>query len=239
MIALCFSKRTGFMKKLVTTFSTACLLLSAVAWADINENTVSYAMGFKTGQAMKAQSITVNTQRFSQGLQDGYTGKQPSVSEADMQTALTNMQKKVIQNMQQQSQAAAEKNEQEGQAFLAKNAKLPGVVTTASGLQYKIIDQGNGNSPTANDTVTVNYEGTLINGTVFDSSYQRKTPATFRVGAVIKGWQEALTLMKPGATWMLYIPSNLAYGKQGDAGAIGPNETLLFKVNLISVKSVG
>lgn len=197
---------------------------------------LSYSMGFKTGQALKAQSVTVDTQDFNQGLMDGYKGAKPQVSDADMQTALTTMQKQMVAKMQQQYAVAADKNLQAGEKFLADNGKVQGVVTMPNGLQYKVITPGQGDSPSLSDTVTVNYEGTLINGTVFDSSYKRGQPATFKVGQVIQGWQDALTHMKPGATWMLYIPANLAYGKQGSMGAIGPNETLIFKVDLISVK---
>ena len=132
-------------------------------------------------------------------------------------------------------QPTAQQNKSAGEAFLAENAKKPGVKTTADGLQYKIIHEGSGTPPTATDTVTVNYEGTLIDGTVFDSSYKRGQPATFPVNGVIKGWTEALQLMKPGATWMLYIPAKLAYGKQGAGSKIGPDETLIFKVDLLSV----
>lgn len=197
---------------------------------------LSYSMGFKTGEAMKTHTITIDTQDFSQGLQDGYQGTKPKLSEADMQSSLSSMQKQMVQKMQQQYAQDAEKNMQEGQTFLTNNAKAPGIVTLPSGLQYKVIDAGKGESPSLNDTVTVNYEGKLLNGTVFDSSYKRGQPATFKVGNVIQGWQDALTHMKPGATWMLYIPSDLAYGKQGSMGAIGPNETLIFKVDLLSVK---
>jgi len=203
---------------------------------DTESAKVSYAMGFKTGQAMKARDVTINTADFSQGLEDGYNIKTPAMTEQEMQTVLTAMQKKMVKKMQQKYTEVAENNLKDGEAFLAKNAKEPGVVTLPSGLQYKIITPGKGSMPTAAETVTVNYEGKLINGKIFDSSYQRHQPATFRVGQVIQGWQQALQLMQPGATWMLYIPSNLAYGKQGSMGAIGPNETLIFKVDLISVK---
>ena len=123
-----------------------------------------------------------------------------------------------------------------GQAFLAENAKKPGVTTLPDGLQYSILKEGTGPKPTTSQTVTVNYEGTLIDGTVFDSSYKRGEPISFGVTQVIPGWTEALQLMPVGSTWMLYIPSNLAYGARGAGGAIGPNETLIFKVELISAQ---
>lgn len=134
-----------------------------------------------------------------------------------------------------QPQSEATKNQAAGDAFLATNKKKPGVVTLSDGLQYKILNKGDGKSPTDTDTVTVNYEGKLIDGTEFDSSYKRGQPATFPVNGVIQGWTEALKLMKPGSTWMLFIPASLAYGEQGSPPAIGPNETLIFKVNLISI----
>ena len=232
------------MKRLLPALTGLCLLLSITVYADAPSNTalttdtekLSYAMGYKTGAALKAQSITIDSQQFYQGLDTGYQGKQSAMSDQDMQTVLTNMQQQMAKKMQQQYTQASTTNLQAGNDFLAKNAKLPGVVTTASGLQYQVVTPGTGASPTANDTVTVNYEGKLIDGTVFDSSYKRGQPATFKVGDVIPGWQEALQLMKPGATYMLYIPAKLAYGAQGSMGAIGPNETLIFKVNLISVK---
>lgn len=131
----------------------------------------------------------------------------------------------------------AMKNKSAGEAFLDANRKKPGVVTLPDGLQYKVITEGKGKRPNENDNVTVNYSGTLIDGTEFDSSYKRGQPATFPVSGVIPGWTEALKLMKVGSTWELYIPSSLAYGERGAPPAIGPNETLIFKVNLISIKS--
>lgn len=132
--------------------------------------------------------------------------------------------------------STADQNKRAGEAFLATNKNMPGVVTTASGLEYKIIDPGNGPKPTKNDVVTVDYEGKLINGQVFDSSYQRGQPATFPLSQVIEGWQEGLQMMHTGSTWEFFIPAKLAYGEAGAPGAIGPNETLLFKVHLIAVK---
>jgi FKBP-type peptidyl-prolyl cis-trans isomerase FklB len=133
-------------------------------------------------------------------------------------------------------QTAQDQGKTEGEAFLAANKKKPGVVTLASGLQYKIIKQGKGTKPMSNDTVTVNYAGTLINGTEFDSSYKREAPATFPVNGVIAGWTEALQLMPVGSTWELYIPANLAYGSRGAPPVIGSNQTLIFKVELLEIK---
>jgi len=131
----------------------------------------------------------------------------------------------------------AEQNEQAGDTFLATNKKAEGVIALPNGMQYKILTPGTGAKPVLTDTVTVNYEGKLINGHVFDSSYQRGQAISFPLNGVIEGWQQGLQLMKTGATWELYIPANLAYGERGAPGAIGPNETLIFKVNLISIKN--
>lgn len=136
---------------------------------------------------------------------------------------------------QTQTQSSASKNQAIGTTFLSKNKALPGVVTLPDGLQYKVLVEGKGPRPTASDTVTVNYAGKLIDGTEFDSSYKRGTPTSFPVGAVIPGWVEALQLMPVGSTWELYIPASLAYGEQGAPPSIGPNETLIFKVQLISI----
>jgi len=136
----------------------------------------------------------------------------------------------------QASLDSADKTKQNGASFMLENQTKPGVVTLPSGLQYKILEEGQGKKPTASDTVSVDYEGTLTNGKIFDSSYQRGQPATFPVMGVIKGWQEALQLMNTGATWMLYIPSTLAYGEKGAGSAIGPNETLIFKVKLLAIQ---
>ena len=227
------------MKRLLPTFTIGllcCVSVYAATTLNTESEKLSYSMGYKTGQAMKTQSVKINPDDFSVGLSDGYSGKKPALSDADMQATLTAMQKQMVEKMQEKFTEVSAKNLMAGKTFLEKNAKETGVVTLPSGLEYKIITPGSGESPAANDTVTVNYEGKLIDGTVFDSSYKRGQPATFKVGQVIKGWQEALKLMKPGATWMLYIPADLAYGPQGSIGAIGPNETLIFKVDLLSVK---
>jgi FKBP-type peptidyl-prolyl cis-trans isomerase FklB len=150
---------------------------------------------------------------------------------AETQTTTTTTSSEIIQ-----PETPAMKNKLDGEAFLNTNKTKPGVVTLSNGLQYKIITPGTGAKPTAQDTVTVDYSGTLINGTEFDSSYKRGQPATFPVSGVIQGWTEALQLMNTGSTWELYIPADLAYGEQGAPPSIGPNETLIFKVKLIDVK---
>ncbi|MDX1815211.1 MAG: FKBP-type peptidyl-prolyl cis-trans isomerase, partial [Thermodesulfobacteriota bacterium] len=144
--------------------------------------------------------------------------------------------KKIVAAQREERKKAAEKNLAEGKSFLEKNAKKEGVKTLPSGLQYKVLKKGSGISPKKTDTVTVNYKGTLIDGTEFDSSYKRGKPATFRVGGVIAGWTEGLQLMKPGAKWQLFIPPNLAYGERGAGARIAPNSTLIFEVELVSVQ---
>lgn len=228
------------MKRLIVPFIGTALLCSGVAGAatelKTDQDKLSYSMGVMTGKAFKAHDIEVNPQIFAVGLGDGYSGQKTQLSDTEIRQVLTNFQQQSMQKMQVKMKQLADDNQKKGTAFLAENKGKPGVKTTADGLQYKVIEEGSGDSPAATDTVTVNYEGRLLNGQVFDSSYQRGKPVTFAVNGVIKGWQEALVMMKPGAVWELYIPADLGYGAQGAPGVIGPNETLIFKVNLISVQ---
>jgi len=224
-------------KQIIPALVLGALFATTVCVASTLTQTgkLSYTMGFQSGKAMKTKHIKINADEFSRGLRDGYTGQTPALSASEMKATLSQFHNKMVKKMQKDYQQAGEKNLAEGKTFMEKISKEPGVVTLPSGLAYKIIQAGSGNSPKPTDTVTVNYEGSLINGKVFDSSYKRGQPATFKANQVIQGWQEALPLMKPDATWMLYIPANLAYGRQGSMGSIGPNETLIFKVHLISV----
>lgn len=221
------------------TVVVGCLLPQTFAAAPLKteQQKLGYAMGYQTGQAFKAHHIKMDPSSYSQGLKDALNSAQAQMSEQQIQLALDNFQKQNEQKVAQEMQAQAEKNQQVGEAFLAKNKTQPGVITTDSGLQYKILNKGDGPIPTQNDTVVVDYEGKLIDGKIFDSSYRRGQPITLPVSGVISGWQEALTKMPVGSTWELYIPSNLAYGKAGALGAIGPNETLIFKVHLIRIKN--
>jgi FKBP-type peptidyl-prolyl cis-trans isomerase FklB len=197
---------------------------------------VSYIIGVDIGGNLKSRSIDIDPDLLLKGLKDGLAGNKPLLSETEIHEVMNTFKEEMAKKQEESMKKAAEKNKKDGDAFLAENKKKEGVVTLPSGLQYKIITEGTGNTPKATDTVTVNYRGSLVDGTEFDSSYKRGQPATFRVNGVIKGWTEALQLMKEGAKWQLFIPSDLAYGDKGAGNVIGPNATLIFDVELISAK---
>jgi len=199
----------------------------------------SYAIGMNIGKSMKKDDVDVDPEILARGMKDAIDGKQPLLTDEEIQTVLTTLQNDVRKRQQEAFQQASEKNKKEGDAFLAGNKDKPGVVSLPSGLQYKILQPGDGPKPTAADTVVCNYRGTLVDGTEFDSSYKRGQPATFPVGQVIKGWTEALQLMPVGSKWQLFIPPGLAYGERGTgaSGPIGPNETLIFEVELLSIQA--
>ncbi len=201
----------------------------------------SYALGMNIGSGLganlKKQSVEVDWNLVAQGMKDAAAGSKTRLTDEEAKAVLTEVQNEVRKEQQEKTQEAAAKNKTEGDAFLAGNKKKDGIVTLPSGLQYKIMTEGKGPKPAATDTVVCNYRGTLINGTEFDSSYKRGEPATFPVGGVIKGWTEALQLMPVGSKWQLFIPSDLAYGERGAGADIGPNATLIFEVELISIKS--
>lgn len=196
---------------------------------------ISYIIGRQIGGDFKKQGIEINFDHFSQGARSAFLGEKSEISEEETNTVMSTFQAKMQEEMMRMQGEMAGKNQAEGKAFLEENAKREGVITTASGLQYLKLESGNGKTPTAADQVEVHYEGTLIDGTVFDSSYQRGESITFPVGGVIAGWTEALQLMKEGDVFELAIPSELAYGEQGAGGTITPFSTLKFKVELIKV----
>jgi FKBP-type peptidyl-prolyl cis-trans isomerase FklB len=197
---------------------------------------VSYSIGLDIGTNLKRNKIDINSDALATGLKDGISGAKPLLTQDEMQAVMTQFSKDMQEKTNAARQEAAQKNKEEGEKFLAENKSKPDVKTTASGLQYKVIKAGSGAAPKPTDSVVVNYRGTLLDGTEFDSSYKRNEPATFPVNQVIKGWTEALQLMKPGSKYELFIPSNLAYGERGAGGEIGPNATLKFDVELLSVK---
>jgi FKBP-type peptidyl-prolyl cis-trans isomerase len=198
---------------------------------------VSYAIGMNIGANLHRQSVDVDPNIVRQGLEDALTGGKTLLSEDEARAALTELQNDLRKKQQEKMQAAGEANKKEGDAFLAANKTKDGVVTLPSGLQYKILTSGTGPKPAASDSVVCNYRGTLIDGKEFDSSFKRGQPATFPVGGVIKGWTEALQLMPVGSKWQLFIPSDLAYGERGQGADIGPNATLIFEVELLSIQS--
>ena len=197
---------------------------------------VSYSIGINIGKNMKMQGLDIDQGFFTQGLKDGLNNAKTAMSDKDMEATMKTFSQEMTTKMQAKQKADGEKNSKAGEAFLAANKKKDGVITLPSGLQYKILKAGTGAKPTASQTVTCNYRGTLIDGTEFDSSYKRGEPAEFPVGQVIKGWVEALQLMPVGSKWQLFIPSDLAYGPNGQGPVIGPNAVLIFDIELLSIK---
>lgn len=196
----------------------------------------SYALGMNLGTSLHKQGVEVDPVLVGQGLRAALAGGKTLLTNEEAQAALMAVQNDLRKKQMEKMQVAGEANKKEGDAFLTANKAKEGVTTLPSGLQYKVLKAGTGAKPTASDTVVCNYRGTLINGTEFDSSYKRGQPATFPVGGVIKGWTEALQLMPVGSKWQLFIPSGLAYGERGAGGDIGPNATLIFEVELMSIQ---
>ena len=195
----------------------------------------SYALGVDIGKSVKRQPLELDAKAIAAGLVDAYTGT-PALSDAELKEVLQKLQEEFRSKaMAQQAKAGAE-NQKKGEIFLAENARKDGVKTTTSGLQYQVIKSGSGKTPSKKDTVKVHYHGTLIDGTVFDSSVDRGEPISFPVDGVIPGWTEALQLMKEGDKWKVFIPANLAYGERGAGEKIAPNSTLVFEVELLSIE---
>jgi FKBP-type peptidyl-prolyl cis-trans isomerase FklB len=234
--------------KTLTLITASLFTLSAIAATSIaapaknttqtSMNTLmdklSYTMGVKLGENLKQQGVNLNPTMLAAGLKDALQNKTLALSNEQMNATIAEFQKSFMAQKQQQMSDIARQNAQEGEAFLQANAKRPGVKVLANGLQYKIISAGAGAAPTLKDQIVVNYTGSFINNTVFDSTAQRG-PATLALAQVIPAWQQILPMMQPGAVWEVYVPANLAYGAQG-AGPIGPNKTLIFKIQLVSVK---
>ncbi|HLV85341.1 MAG TPA: FKBP-type peptidyl-prolyl cis-trans isomerase [Candidatus Sulfotelmatobacter sp.] len=195
----------------------------------------SYAMGMNLGLGLHKQGMTLDPALVARGMKDSMSGGKTALTEEEARTVIQQLNTEVHQRMDAKAKEAAAGNRKAGEEFLAQNKSKEGVVTTPSGLQYKILTAGNGPKPTASDTVSCNYRGTLIDGKEFDSSYKRGQPASFPVSGVIKGWTEALQLMPVGSKWQLFIPPDLAYGDKGAGADIGPDETLIFEVELLSI----
>jgi FKBP-type peptidyl-prolyl cis-trans isomerase FklB len=198
---------------------------------------VSYVIGLNLGTDMKRRSVEdLNFDMLIQGIRDAYSGGKQLLTEDEQNQIWAAFQKSLAEKQKVNKMKTAEDNKKKGDTFLAENKTKEGVVTTASGLQYKVIRPGKGPKPKLEDTVTTHYRGTLLDGTEFDSSYRRNEPVSFKLSGVIPGWTEALQLMDTGSKWQLFIPADLAYGPNGAGGLIGPNETLIFEVELLSIQ---
>jgi len=216
--------------------------LAVPAWAEdkvpSDENSkLSYSLGFQFGEDLKSKGIQVDPDMLAKGLRDAQVGLGALMNREEMRATLEAVHQKLVARQRKAMEAVSAANKKAGEHYLAKNAARKGVKVTASGLQYEVVKAGTGRTPKPTDQVSVNYRGTLVDGTEFDSSYKHGgKPVSFPVNGVIKGWQEALLMMKEGAKWKLAIPAKLAYGERGAPPYIGPNSTLLFEVELVSIK---
>ena len=232
--------RTGWITGLIILLS-----FSSMAYAEeaaslkTQKDKISYLIGRDAGSNLKKQSIDVDPDIFMRGFRDELRGNKSSLSDDETRETMAAFKEEMMKKHQEELKKVTEKNKKEGEAFLAENKKKEGVVTLPSGLQYKVIKEGDGQIPKGTDKVTVNYRGSLLDGTEFDSSYKRNEPATFPVKGVIPGWQEALQLMKTGSKWQLFVPAGLAYGERGAGNVIGPSSTLIFEVELLSIGEPG
>ncbi|MBT3047052.1 MAG: hypothetical protein DBP03_16460 [gamma proteobacterium symbiont of Ctena orbiculata] len=214
---------------LITTLALAAHPLVA-GDLDSQDQRYGYTLGIRVGQMLKSQvGGDLDIDAFALAVSDVLSGNKVRLSNEEMQAAM----RQHLQQEQARLAKVAEANEKKGRAFLEANAQKEGIVTLENGLQYRVIEAGSGNSPTAEQTVEVNYRGRLIDGTEFDSSYSRGKPAQFKLNGVVPGFKEALTRMKPGAKWEVYMPAELAYGKKGAGRSIGPNETLIFEIEYL------
>jgi FKBP-type peptidyl-prolyl cis-trans isomerase FklB len=196
----------------------------------------SYAIGMNIGRSLHKDAADIDPNIVLRGVKDALAGGKMLLTDDEAKAAIASIQADMRKKQEAQMAVSGDANKKEGEAFLAANKTKDGVVTLPSGLQYKILKEGTGPKPSANDSVVCNYKGTLLDNTEFDSSYKRGQPATFPVGQVIKGWTEALQLMPVGSKWQVFVPSELGYGPRGAGGAIGPNATLIFEIELLSIQ---
>ncbi len=231
------------MKKVLIMLMAAGLIAATVTAQETDtpfksdSAKLSYSIGLNIATSLKAQGIDIDADALTKGLADGLGDGEPLITMDEARSTIQAFQQEMQAKQMAKMKEQAGENEKAGEAFLAENAKKDGVVVLPSGLQYQVMEPGDGPKPTASDTVKVNYRGTLIDGTEFDSSYKRNEPAVFGVDKVIPGWTEALQLMPVGAKWKLFIPAKLAYGERGTPGGpIPPNATLVFEVELLGIQ---
>lgn len=219
---------------LILIVTLLCLNTSvwSAAGIETDQQKLSYALGVYFSQGIKQQKTDLDIPAFLQAVEDSLTGADLKISESEVQTALNQYKEKLVS----ERNVAAGVNKTAGQKFLDENKSREGVVALPSGVQYKILKEGAGDKPSSDSKVNVHYQGSLVNGQVFDSSYERGEPVSLGLNQVIKGWQEILPLMSAGSKWQVYIPPELAYGERGAGAAIGPNETLIFDIELIGIE---
>jgi len=202
---------------------------------DSERGQLGYSIGYEFGSELQSYDIDVDLDAVLQAIREAYNEQEPSVELEIMRTRMAELQEKLRQERMEAFEALAEENQAKADEYLAENSKKKNIVTLPSGVQYRIIDEGDGKRPTLEDTVTVHYRGSKIDGREFDSSFRRGVPAVFQVNAVIEGWQEVLPLMREGAEWHVYLPPELAFGVRGDPPIIGPNEALKFDIKLVQL----
>lgn len=222
----------------LSTLLTACFDKSATDTVKLDTQTAkaSYSIGSQLGSQVSQAKDMIDQDALIMGFKDSMEGKELQITPEEMQTVMQTFQQSMMEKQQAKQTEASTSNKTDGDKFLAENKSKEGVKSTKSGLQYKVLKKGSGAMPKVSDTVVTHYSGTLINGKVFDSSYKRNSPATFPVNGVIKGWTEALQLMEVGSKWQLFIPSELAYGERGAGADIGPNQVLIFEIELLEIK---
>ena len=230
----------------VVVLCVALVLSSSVYAADVqnlasDKDKISYSIGMDIGSNLKKQRIEIDPEVLSRGLKDSYRGGKTALTEEEAQRMIADVRQQMAVKQQEMRKKLAEKNRRDGETFLAENAKKEGVTTLPSGLQYKVLKPGTGKSPKANNSVTVKVKGSLLDGTTIESVFEGEEwtpgdPVSFEVTTAIPGWKEALLLMKEGAKWQLVVPPNLAYGERGDGRNIGPEATLIYELELLSIE---
>jgi FKBP-type peptidyl-prolyl cis-trans isomerase FklB len=243
-----FSSGKGWeMRQLAVAVLCVALTLSGTVYAadaqklESDKEKISYSLGMDIGSNLKKQGIEIDPEVLSRGLTDSYRGGKTALTEEEAQRTIKTFQQQMAAQQQEMRKKLAEKNRLEGEKFLAENARKEGVMTLPSGLQYKVLKPGAGKSPGADNSVTLNVKGNLLDGTVIDSVYEGEEwkpgdPVSFEVSTAIAGWKEALPLMKVGAKWQLVVPPNLAYGERGDGRDVGPEATLIYELELITIE---
>ena len=241
-IAMILENQKGTDMKFRWFVIAACLLFAVQGFAqektDLKDekDKLGYVIGVDIGRGLQKQGVAINPDFVAKGIKDGTSGGKLLMTDQEMQETMTAFQKEMRAKQEEANRQLGARNKTEGEAFLAQNKAKEGVTTLPSGLQYRVLKAGTGKKPKATDTVVTHYKGTLLNGTEFDSSFKRNQPANFKVNGVIRGWTEVLQLMEEGAKWIVYVPPDLAYGERGAGKQIGPNATLIFEIELISVQ---